>query len=145
MSTLDSLIRLHRWQLDEKRRQLAELEALAERLREEQRRLEEEDRREQMVAAASPETAFVYAGYAHSVIERRRKLAQSQREIAEQLTRAHDELAEAFQEMKRYEIAAANRARQAEMREARRQQGVMDDVAIESFRRRDAGGLVSGS
>jgi flagellar FliJ protein len=41
-STLDSLIRLHRWQVDERRRQLAELEGLAEKLRQEMLRLAEE-------------------------------------------------------------------------------------------------------
>jgi flagellar FliJ protein len=136
MSALDSLIRLHRWQLDERRRDLATLEALAEKLKDERRKLEVEDKREQEIAGRSAEAAYSYAGYARSLIDRRRKLEQSQAEVAEQILRAREGLAEAFQEVKRYEIAAANRQRQQEQREAKRQQRVMDDLGVEGFRRK---------
>jgi flagellar FliJ protein len=140
MSTLDSLIRVNRWQIDERRRQLADLEALAEKLRLDQRRLNDEDLREQRVAAASLEASFTYAGYADGLIERRRKLAQSLVEVADQTVTARQALADAFEEMKRYEITAANRVRQAQLREGRRQQQVMDDLGVEAFRRRGAAG-----
>lgn len=139
MSTLDSLIRLHRWQLDERRRVLATLEELAGTLAEQQRLLEEENQREQQAALASFDAAAGYAGYAHGFLLRRRKLEQSRAEVAEQIVRAREALAEAFQEMKRYEITAAHRARQQERREARRQQQVLDDLGIDRFRRKAAG------
>ena len=139
MSALESLIRLSRWQLDERRRDLATLETLAEKLKEERLKLEAEDKREQAIAGRSAEAAYGYAGYARGLIDRRRKLEQSQVEVAEQIVRAREALAEAFQEMKRYEIAAANRQRQQEQREAKRQQGVMDDLGVEGFRRKNDG------
>jgi len=64
MSTLDTLIRLNRWKLDERRRQLGELERLFERLGSEAVRLEEELTREQRIAGASLEAGYAYAGYA---------------------------------------------------------------------------------
>lgn len=140
MSTLDSLIRMHRWQLDERRRHVADLDALAEKLRDEQRRLDAEEKYEQQIAATSPEGAFAYAGYASGLIERRRKLIQSLAEVAEQIVAAREALAEAFQEMKRYETTAANRARQQQQRDERRQQRVLDDLGVERFRRRSVGG-----
>ncbi len=139
MSALESLIRLHRWQVNERQRHMADLEGLAAQLTEEHRRLEREDAREQAAAAASPEAAFTYAAYARQLIERRRKLALSQAEVAEQIERSRGVLAEAFQEVKRYEIMAANRTRQQQRREARRQQQVLDDLNSEAFRRRGAG------
>lgn len=139
MSALDSLIRLHRWQVDERRRHLADLEGLAAQLAEEHHRLDREQAREQAAAAASPEAAFAYAAYARQLIERRRKLTQSQAEVAEQIERSRAMLAEAFQEVKRYEIMAANRTRQQERRAARRQQRVLDDLGADAFRRRGAG------
>ena len=140
MSTLDSLIRMHRWQLDERRRQLAALEELAAKLAEEQHRLEAENLREQAAATASPEAAASYPGYAHGFLDRRRKLEQSRAETAAQIAQAREALAEAFQEVKRYEITAASRARLQEQREARRQARVLDDLGIEGYRRRGAGG-----
>lgn len=139
MSALDSLIRLHRWQLDERRRDLATLEDLAAKLREERRKLDLEDERERAVASASPEAAFAYAGYAKRLIERRRRLEQSEAETAEQIARAREALALAYQDVKRYEIAAANRQKQQEQRDARRQQQALDEIGVEGFRRKSAG------
>lgn len=140
MSALESLIRLHRWQLDERRRDLATLEDLAQKLAEERVRLEAEDAREQKAALTSPEAARGYAGYAKRLIDRRRKLAQSAAELAQQIARARDALSEAFQEVKRYEIAEASRQRLEGEREQKRQQRVLDDLGTEGFRRRNAGG-----
>ena len=58
MSTLDSLIRVNRWKLDERRRQLGELERLSERLGNEAIRLEQELASEQQVASASLEAGY---------------------------------------------------------------------------------------
>lgn len=138
MSALDSLIRLHRWQVDERRRHLADLEGLAAQLTEEHHRLDREEARERGAAAASPEAAFTYAAYARQLIERRRKLAQSQAEVAEQIERSRAALAEALQEVKRYEIIVANRTRQQQRREARRDRRVLDDLGAEAVRRRGA-------
>jgi flagellar export protein FliJ len=139
MTALQSLIRLHRWQVDERRRQLAELEALGEKLRGEQQRLEAEQRSEQTAAEGSAEAAYAYGSYAGALVERRRTLAQSFAEVEQQILKARDAVAEAFQEMKRYEITAANRQRQQRLKVARRQQGALDDIAIDNYRRRDSG------
>jgi len=140
VSALESLIRLHRWQLDERRRELATLEDLARKLAEERVRLEAEDAREQRAALASPEAARGYAGYAKRLIDRRRKLAQSTAELAQQMAQARDALTDAFQEVKRYEIAEASRQHGAKQREQKRQQAVLDDLGVEGFRRRSTGG-----
>ena len=136
MSALDQLIRLHRWRLDELRRHLTDVESLAAKLEEQRRRLDTDDKREQSLAGASPEAAFAYPAYARQLIERRRKLAQSQSEAAEQIAKAQAALAEAFQELKRYETAAANRVRQQQRREQTKQQQALDEIGIDRFRRR---------
>lgn len=135
MSTLDSLIRLHRWQVDERRRSLAELETLGEKLRAELARLEAEQASEQEVVRRSTDVAYGYGAYAGALVERRRKLEQSLADAQQQTAKAREILAEAYQEAKRYEIAAArrllNQRRQAERIE---QQG-MDELGIEIYRR----------
>ncbi len=136
MSTLESLIRLHRWQLDERRRHLADLDALANRLRGEQARLVTEQQAEQGVASASLEAGTAYGAYARRLVERRRKLAESIVSVEQQIAQAREALSEAFREVKRYEIAAASRASQLSKRIARRDQASLDEVAAEVDRRR---------
>ncbi len=136
MSTLDSLIRLHRWQLDEQRRQVAEFEALGDRLRMELHRLDDEELDEQQVAVDSHEASFAYSGYARTLIDRRDRLAKSLADTEQQTLRAREALESAFQEVKRYETAAANRLLSQHKQLARLQQHELDEVAGEMHRRR---------
>ena len=137
MSTLDTLIRINRWKLDERQRQLGELERLFERLGNEAVRLEQELTREQLVAGTSAEAAYAYAGYARDLIARREKLAASIAEVEGQLIVAREALAESFGEVKRYEIAAANRQKRDRVAGDRRQRIVQDEVALQLYRRRN--------
>ena len=138
MSTLESLIRLHRWQVDERRRQVAELEGLSEKLRQEMARLEEERAVEQTAAGASFLARHVYPGYIRRALERQKTLERSLAETEAQIAQARDALAEAFQELKRYEVASANRDRLRMTAAARRERLETDAIAIANFRR--AGG-----
>jgi len=136
MSALESLIRLHRWQLDERRRQLAELDTLGEKLRHEQTRLTAEEQQEQRVASSSQEAAPAYGNYARKLIERRDRLRESLASVEEQIVQAREALAETYREVKRYEIASANRLSQQKKRLARQQQRTLDELGIENYRRR---------
>jgi len=137
MSSLDTLIKLHRWQLDEQRRRVAEFETLAERLRAQLRRLDREEEEEQDIATHSHEAAYAYGGYAETVIERRAKLTRSVEETEAQITQARGALADAYAEVKRYEIAAANRLLAKHRGLERLRQQELDEVAIGGFRRKE--------
>jgi flagellar export protein FliJ len=139
MSAIDSLVRLHRWQLDEYRRQLADLDLLAQKLRAEKLRLTEEETTEQQVASTSLEAATAYGGFARQLIERRDKIEQSIISVEQQIAAAREALAETYQEVKRYEIALANRATQRRKRSERQQQRTLDDLGIDGYRRRTTG------
>ena len=137
MSSLDTLIKLRRWQLDEQRRKVTEIESLAEKLRVELRRLDKEEEFEQQVAGGSHEANYAYSGFAKALIDRRAKLSQSIEETEEQILEARAALADAFAEVKRYEIAAANRllAKHRGLERVRQQE--LDEVALAGFRRRE--------
>jgi flagellar export protein FliJ len=139
VSALDTIIRVHRWQLDERRQQLAELERLEERLRGEERRLDDELLSEQRAAAASPEAASAYPNYAKALADRRAKLTLSLQGVQAQLVQAREALAESFAEVKRYEMAQATRDRRTRATAARKQQIQQDEVAMQIYRRTKAG------
>ena len=138
MSALDTVIRVHRWQLDERRAQLAELERLEARLKGEVQRLLRELETEQRVAAASLEAGLAYSSYAAAIHDRQAKITASLVEVEGQIGQAREALAEAFQEVKRYETAAANRIRQQKAALDRRQQIAQDEMALQMHRRRQA-------
>ena len=136
MKGLPNLIRLYRWRLDEKRRNLAELERLAAELREQGRRIEEEVRSEQEVAGASPEAGFAYGAYATAVIARRAKLAASLAEVRIKIAAAAADVTESFQELKRLEIAQSHREQAAKQRAAKAEQMALDELGLAPHRRR---------
>jgi flagellar FliJ protein len=135
VAALDTIIRLQRWQLDERRQQLAELERLEEKLKGEVRRLIEELAAEQQAATSSAAGAFAYAGYAKVVLDRQSRLDHSLAEVQGQIVQTRESLADAFAEVKRYEMAQAGRVRRARASLARRQQLRQDELAMQIYRR----------
>ena len=136
MSSLDTLIKLHRWQLDEQRRKVAEFENLVGKLRAELQRLDGEEQFEQRVAGDSHEANYAYSGYAKSLIDRRAKLTRSIEETEQQSIKARATLAAAYAEVKRYEIAAANRLLAKHRGIERLRQQELDEVALAGYRRK---------
>lgn len=136
MNNLKGLIRLSKWRLDEKRRELADLQSLGQRLVEQVMQLEAELLAEQEVARGTFEVSFGYARYAAAAIGRRQRLAQSIAQVQAQVAVATDEIAEAFQELKRYELAQSERERQDKEKLRRRENNMLDEVAVAGFLRR---------
>lgn len=136
MSELQTLIRLHKWKLDEKRRALAELQAFRERLEDQKSRLEEEIRAEQDKARVSEAGTYGYGHYARAVIERRRRLDESIAEVERQIAAATEEMAVAFQELKRYELAQESRDRREREKQRRKEAAALDEVGLTGFMRR---------
>jgi flagellar export protein FliJ len=134
---LQSLIRLHRWQVDEHRRRLAELTRRAENLHEQARRLEREIAEEQARSRTEPlEAGTAYGDYARAAIDRRAKTAKAIEAAETDAAAAGDALGEAYRALRTLETAQADRERRRAMEEERREQTVLDEVGIQGHRRR---------
>ena len=138
MSSLKNLIRLQKQQLDEKRRNLAELQNLSDRLKAELERLKEEVAAEQAAARDNPEFAFSYTNFAKAAMERGKRLTLSMGQVDIQIAVATDQMAEAFQELKRYELAEEERLKRENEKLKRKQAEMLDETALVGFRRRQA-------
>lgn len=136
MNDLRPLIRLHRWQLDERQRALAALRAQEEHLLGEAAALEAEIKAEQQAVAACFEISFGYAGYAQAALARRERLAHQIAVVRAELATATEALAEAFQEVKRYELAQEERERQDKERLRHKENEILDETAMIGFQRR---------
>jgi flagellar export protein FliJ len=135
MRNRDSLIRLHRFQVDEKRRKLAELELMLEEFRARERELEAQVLAEQKKAGISDVAHFAYPMFAKSVIRRRQNILNSIEDIERQLVVAKDELAGAFRELKKYEIIEDNRKQKRRKEAMRVEQAQLDEIALGLHRR----------
>jgi flagellar protein FliJ len=132
---LSALIRLHRWRLDEKRRELAELERLEDKLLESVRQIDAEVAAEQAFAQQANMQGISFGGFAAGIIERRKRLAASMAEIKKQMDAKTEEVAEVFRELKRYEIAKDQREKREQVEADRRTQAGLDEISINQHQR----------
>lgn len=138
MKGIEGLIRLQRWRLDEARRRLAELERLREEFHAKQRNLEAEIEAEQGAAAAGSDVQRAWSAFAERALERRATLARSAAETEAAAAAAHEEVNEAFREVKKLELAAERAERRQIEAAQRREQARLDGVALDMHRRRGA-------
>lgn len=136
MSSLKTIIRLHKWQLDEKRRALADLQNLHDRLCAELDRLRQEILHEQQTARNDPAVAFGYAAFARGARERDHRLQQSIAQVERQIAAATEAMSEAFQELKRFELAEEERLKREREKIRRKEDAMLDETALVGFRRR---------
>jgi flagellar export protein FliJ len=139
MMGLDTLARLHRARLDEKRRRLADLRQAHDELVARAGDLENEIRREQELAGQSEETIFAYGNFATASIQRRHALQKAIAERQTELATLHEELAAAFREIKKYEVVIERRRQQEFLAEKRREQAALDEIGLDMHRRNTSG------
>jgi flagellar FliJ protein len=104
MKSRNTLIRLKRFQLNEKRRKVAQIEAMIADFQRMASDLEREIVAEQERAGIHDPTHFAYPTYAKAAIARRENLRRSIDELAAQLDEAKSALQESFEELKKVEL-----------------------------------------
>ncbi len=139
MSSLENLVRLHRWALDEKRHKLSELEQLLRSMNQDLERLEGQLNKESEVAATSLEGTLAYPSFIAAMMERRKNLRNSINEISHSVDLAREEVNVAFQEFKKYELAKTNDDGREAKKRARREQLELDEQAVQAHLRRVSG------
>lgn len=104
MKSRDTLIRLRKFQVDEKRRRVAQIEGMVADFDRMAGDLEREIGTEQDRAGIHDPTHFAYPTYAKAAMVRRDNLKRSADELKVQLEDARMALAEAFEELKKVEL-----------------------------------------
>jgi flagellar FliJ protein len=104
MKSRETLIRLKKFQVDERRRKVAQIEGMIAEFERMAGDLEREIRAEQDRAGIHDPGHFAYPTYAKAAMQRRENLQRSADDLRAQLEAATAALAEAFEEMKKVEL-----------------------------------------
>jgi flagellar protein FliJ len=110
MKSRDTLIRLKRFQVDEKRRRVAQIEMMIAEFDRMSTDLDREIAVEEQKAGISDPSHFAYPTYAKAARQRRDNLRRSADDLKTQLEDAKAELGEAFEELKKAEVSGGPRA-----------------------------------
>jgi flagellar export protein FliJ len=130
MKSRDTLIRLKRFHVDEKRRRVMQIETMIAEFDRMAVDLDREIATEEQKAGISDLAHFAYPTYAKAARTRRDNLKRSADELKTQLQDAQAELGEAFEALKKVEILD-NRERSAErLAENARDQAAMNELGL---------------
>lgn len=136
MKKIKSLIRLHKFELDEKRRALRALEEAMGKMLQARINLDHELVAEQKTAAQSLELGFTYSGYAKKFIARREKLEEEMANLKVEIEKAEIIVGMAYQELKKYEITDARQEAAEKLERDRKEQAELDESGLVAHHRK---------
>jgi flagellar protein FliJ len=128
MKSRETLMRLKRFQVDEKRRKFNQIEAMIADFKRMASDLDREIESEETRAGITDRSHFAYPTYARAAIQRRDNLLQSAEDLNKQLEDARAELEEAFEELKKFEILDDREQIKEKAMEAVREQAEFDRI-----------------
>ncbi|MGB6537898.1 MAG: flagellar export protein FliJ [Xanthobacteraceae bacterium] len=130
MKSRETLIRLKKFQVDEKRRKVAQIEGMIAEFERMAADLEREIKVEQERTGIHDPGHFAYPTYAKAAIGRRENLKRSADDLRIQLEDAKLALGEAFDELKKVELLdERDQAREREV-ESAAEQAELDSIAL---------------
>ena len=129
MKSRDALMRLKRFQVDEKRRRLSQIEIMVAEFKRMAGELDREIAAEETRVGITDRAHFAYPTYARAAIQRRDNLLQSAQDLEGQLEDARAELEDAFEDLKKFEILDDRETIKEKAMEAVREQVELDRVA----------------
>ena len=135
MKSRNTLLRLKRFQVDEKRRHVAQIEAMIADFERMAQDLDREILSEQEKAGIHDVGHFAYPTFARAALVRRDNLQQSADELKGQLEEAQAALSEAFEELKKVEILGERDQTRERAADNARDQAAMDDIGARSHSR----------
>jgi len=130
MRSRKTLIQLRRFEVDERRQTVADIETMTEELNQMVVDLERQIQAEQEKAGVDDVNHFAYPTFAKAAIQRRDNLKNSVKDLEAKLEEARDQLAEAFEELKKVELIEERDAARARTETAAREQAELDEIGL---------------
>jgi len=130
MKSRDTLIRLKKFQVDDKRRRVAQIETMIADFERMARDLDREIQSEQDKVGIHDPGHYAYPTYAKAAMTRRDNLVRSADELRGQLAEAQESLAEAFEELKKIELLDERDQLRERALEDTREQTELDRIGL---------------
>jgi flagellar export protein FliJ len=128
MKSRDALSRLKRFDVEEKQRKVAEIEAMIGDFNQMAHDLDRQIAIEQERAGVSDTNHYAYPTFAKAAIQRRNNLLASAADLEAKLANARETLAEAFEDLKKIELLEERDAERMKIEQARAELGAVAGV-----------------
>lgn len=128
-SRSESLIRLKKFQVDEDRRQLSQIEMMVADFERMAGELDQQIELEHNKTGISDATHFAYSTFAKAALTRRDNLLTSANDMREKLESAQDKLAESLEDLKKVETLQEREHKRELAEDAKHEQEEYDEIA----------------
>lgn len=135
---LKTLIRVHKFELDEKQRKLGALLRFEQALLNRKALLAERFKQEEEAADASPVAALTFGAYVDWHIEENKRVDRALEDNRQEIILMREEIMEAYQELKTLEITQENREKRELAELERKMNAILDEIGLTLYRRRRA-------
>ena len=133
-SRSESLIRLKKFNVDEKRRQVMQIEMMVADFERMATELDQQIEIEQTKTGISDVAHFAYSTFAKAALQRRDNLLASAQDMRVKLENAQDQLAEALEDLKKVELLDQREHQRERDEQNKLEQEAFDEVARQRFR-----------
>lgn len=128
-SRSESLIRLKKFQVDEKRRSVSQIDMMVSDFERMAAELDQQIELEHNKTGISDITHFAYSTFAKAALQRRDNLLASADDMREKLEAAQDALAESLEDLKKVELLNQRESDRVVAEENRQEQAEYDEIA----------------
>lgn len=135
-SRSESLIRLKKFNVDEKRRQVMQIEMMIADFERMASELDQQIEIEQTKTGISDVAHFAYSTFAKAALQRRDNLLASANDMRGKLESAQDQLAEALEDLKKVELLDQREHQRERDEQNKIEQAEFDEIARQRFRNR---------
>ncbi|KRA97972.1 flagellar export protein FliJ [Devosia sp. Root685] len=135
-SRSESLIRLKKFNVDEKRRQVMQIEMMVADFERMASELDQQIEIEQTKTGISDVAHFAYSTFAKAALQRRDNLLASAQDMRGKLETAQDQLAEALEDLKKVELLDQREHQRERDEQNKIEQQDYDEIARQRFRNR---------
>lgn len=135
---LKTLIRVHKFELDEKQRKLGALLRFEQSLLNRKVLLAERFKQEEEAANISPVAALTFGAYVDWHVEENKRVDRALEENRQEIILMREEIMESYQELKTLEITQENREKRELAELERKMSAILDEIGLTLYRRRKA-------
>ena len=133
---LKTLIRVHQFELDEKRRQLGNLLRFEQSLENRKILLAKRFKEEEEAAKSDQTAALTFGAYVDWHIDEIKRVERALVDARQEIALMRDEIREAYQELKTFEITQENREKREAAELERKNNAVLDEIGLTLYRRK---------
>lgn len=133
---LKTLIRVHQFELDEKRRQLGNLLRFEQSLENRKILLAQRFKEEEEAAKNDQTAALTFGAYVDWHIDENKRVDRALADARQEIALMRDEIREAYQELKTFEITQENREKREAAELERKNNAVLDEIGLTLCRRK---------